>query len=86
VNNSPPTWDPLIQTLRAAPFPNDPFPGGLPNHLMLWTSDRQLDELVLTIAVRDGTGFVLGQVPEPGTLLLLGMGLAGLAFMRRRST
>jgi hypothetical protein len=86
VNNSPPTWDPLTQTLRAAPFPNDPFPRGFPNNLVLLTSDRQLDELVLTIAVRDGTGFVLGQVPEPGTLLLLGMGLAGLAFMRRRST
>ena len=31
-------------------------------------------------------GFRAAQVPEPGTLLLVGMCLAGLALKRRRST
>jgi hypothetical protein len=29
-------------------------------------------------------GFRAASVPEPGTLLLLGMGIAGAAFQRRR--
>ena len=43
-------------------------------------NDFYLDYSILTVNGDDGTA----PVPEPGTLLLLGSGLAGLAFYRRK--
>jgi hypothetical protein len=83
-NVAPPLWAPQVQTLFGpSDFSN---PAGFPNNFALLTSDRQLDEVVFTIAVTEGLAFGVGQVPEPGTLLLLGMGLAGLALIHRRSS
>ncbi len=81
-NVEPPIWDPQTQTLSGpGGFSN---PAGFPNNFALLTSDRQLDEVVLTISVNEGVGFGVAQVPEPGTGLLVTTGALGLAASRRR--
>lgn len=77
---APPVWNPTTQTLSGpGDFSN---PAGFPNNFVLLTSDRQLDAVVLTLAVNEGLAFGVAQVPDPATLLLLGTGLAMLGARR----
>src|SRR4051812_35295849 len=60
-------------TTTTASKPWTPPPGRLP------------DALPTSLALSTG-GFQVNQVPEPGTLLLIGVGVIGLAISRRRKT
>jgi hypothetical protein len=54
------------------------LPGaGAPSEFFAWTTDGNLT------GIQAGSGNT--SVPEPGTLLLVGMGLAGLCLLRRRT-
>ncbi len=75
--------------------PGTPFPGGATD-LQSWTRDQMLDPDWLRVGTDIVGGSVpptfnaafsiSGTIPEPASIMPLGMAIAGLAFWRRRKT
>lgn len=59
-------------------------PNGGKHDLFLKTTYGQTGASASAGWTVDASGDVQGEVPEPGSIALLGLGIAGLAFMRRR--
>jgi hypothetical protein len=71
--------------------PGTPFPAGFTD-LQSWTRDQFLDPDWLRIGTDivgagafNASFSLTGVIPEPGTLAILGTGLLGMAFLRRRA-